>query len=82
MNVDKPLREALRDAACHRFTTVLGPGDPYHDGHIHLDVIQRRGGYRICQWDVREPPPEPAKIRPCRGRARRSPTPVKHSSKL
>ena len=24
--VAKPLREALRDSACHRFTTVLGPG--------------------------------------------------------
>ncbi len=42
VNVDKPLREALRDTACHRFTTVLGPGDPFHEGHIHLDVIQRR----------------------------------------
>lgn len=57
VTVDKPLREALRDTACHRFTTVLGPGDPYHEGHIHLDVIQRNRGYRICQWEVREPPP-------------------------
>jgi nucleoside-diphosphate-sugar epimerase len=37
--------------------TVLGPGDPYHEGHIHLDVIKRRGGYRMCQWDVRFPAP-------------------------
>jgi hypothetical protein len=57
IHVDKPLRDALRETACHRFTTVLGPGDPYHEGHIHLDVIQRRGGYRMCQWDVRVPPP-------------------------
>ena len=57
VNVDAPLRQALREAACHRFTTVLGPGEAYHSGHIHLDVIQRRGGYRICQWDVRVPPP-------------------------
>ena len=52
----KPLREALRQAACARFTTVLGPGDANHESHIHLDLLQRRSGYRICQWDVREPP--------------------------
>jgi hypothetical protein len=57
---DKPLRQALRDSACHRFTTVLGPGEPYHAGHIHLDILERRRGYRICQWDVLEPaPPKP-----------------------
>jgi hypothetical protein len=59
-NVDKSLREALRDSACHRFTTVLGPGaDSYHRSHVHLDIKQRRGGYRICEWDVRDAqPPE------------------------
>lgn len=62
IHVDKPLREALRETACRRFTTVLGPGDPFHESHIHLDVIQRRNGYRICQWDVREPKPEPEKV--------------------
>ena len=57
MNVDKPLRLDLRETACHRFTTVLGPGaDGNHEGHIHLDLIRRRNGYRICEWDVREPP--------------------------
>jgi hypothetical protein len=61
VSVDKALREGLRESACHRFTTVLGPGDPFHEGHIHLDVIQRSHGYRICQWDVREPPP-PAEV--------------------
>ena len=56
--VAKPLREALRDSACHRFTTVLGPGaDSYHSNHIHLDILERTHGSRICQWDVREPPP-------------------------
>jgi hypothetical protein len=55
--VAKPLREELRDSACHRFATVLGPGaDSYHDSHIHLDTLERSHGYRICQWDVREPP--------------------------
>jgi hypothetical protein len=62
MRVDKPLRDTLRETACRRFTTVLGPGDPFHESHIHLDVIQRRGGYRLCQWDVREPKPEPPKV--------------------
>jgi Extensin-like protein C-terminus len=62
-NVAKPLREALRDSACHRFTTVLGPGaDSYHNNHIHLDILERTHGLRICQWDVREPPPPATKI--------------------
>jgi hypothetical protein len=49
------LRAWLHDSACKSFTTVLGPGsDGYHEGHIHLDLAARRGGYRICQWDVRD----------------------------
>jgi hypothetical protein len=37
--------------------TVLGPGsDGYHEHHIHVDLAERRGNYRMCQWDVREPP--------------------------
>lgn len=60
MKADKPLREGLRRTACTRFMTVLGPGsDGYHEEHIHLDYAERRGDYRICQWDVREPPPPP-----------------------
>jgi hypothetical protein len=67
--VSKPLRDDLRDSACHRFTTVLGPGaDSHHNDHIHLDNLERINGARICQWDVREPPPPPAKI--ARGRVR------------
>ena len=55
--VAKPLREELRKTACHLFTTVLGPGaDSRHNGHIHLDILERNHGYRICQWDVPEPP--------------------------
>jgi hypothetical protein len=58
MTVAKDLREGLRASACERFTTVLGPGsDGHHEGHIHLDLAERHRGYRICQWDVREPPP-------------------------
>lgn len=57
VTVAKEFRDELRDSACHRFTTVLGPGsDGYHEAHIHLDLIARSKGYRMCQWDVREPP--------------------------
>jgi hypothetical protein len=61
INADKELRDDLRESACGRFTTVLGPGsDGYHEEHIHLDLLQRHNGYRICQWDVRVPlPPKP-----------------------
>ena len=49
-------RQRVRDAACRRFTTVLGPGsDPYHAEHIHVDLAERAHGYRMCQWDIREP---------------------------
>ncbi len=42
--------EDIRAAACKHFTTVLGPGsDPFHGDHFHVDVLQRKGGYRICQ---------------------------------
>jgi hypothetical protein len=61
--VSKPVRDDLRESACHRFTTVLGPGaDSSHNNHIHLDILERNRGARICQWDVREPPPQPAKV--------------------
>jgi len=53
--VAKPFRERMRAAACSRFSTVLGPGDPYHAEHIHLDLAERTNGYKICQWDVLEP---------------------------
>jgi hypothetical protein len=60
IKADRPLREGVRRSACTRFMTVLGPGsDGYHEEHIHLDLAERRGDYRICQWDVREPPPPP-----------------------
>jgi hypothetical protein len=50
-------RAAMKTAACDQFTTVLGPGsDGYHEDHIHLDRIERRSGYRVCQWDVRDEP--------------------------
>jgi hypothetical protein len=52
-SVAKSLREKLRQSACARFSTVLGNGaDAYHDGHVHLDLLERSNHYRICQWDV------------------------------
>jgi hypothetical protein len=54
--VPKDFRDGLRESACAQFTTVLGPGaDGFHEDHIHVDLLERRGGYRICEWDVREP---------------------------
>ena len=42
----------LRDvqgAACDQFTTVLAPGsNVYHYDHIHVDLMNRRSGYRVC----------------------------------
>lgn len=60
IKASKAMRDDVRKSACARFTTVLGPGsDGYHEEHIHLDLSERSNGYRICQWDVREPPPPP-----------------------
>jgi len=59
------LRENLKASACRSFTTVLGPGsDGYHEQHIHFDIAARRGGYRICQWEVRDKPVEVAIVIP------------------
>jgi len=49
----RDFRERLRTSACAHFTTVLGPGsDGYHEDHVHLDLAERRSGYRICQWNI------------------------------
>ncbi len=39
----------VRAAACRHFTTVIGPGEVAHDNHLHVDLRQRRGGFRLCQ---------------------------------
>jgi hypothetical protein len=58
-------REAVLQSVCARFTTVLGPGsDWYHEDHIHLDIAERRSGYRICQWNIYEPLPTVAPLLP------------------
>jgi hypothetical protein len=63
--VAREQREAVLHSVCARFTTVLGPGsDWYHEDHIHLDLAERRGGYRICQWNVYDPMPAVAPLLP------------------
>jgi len=75
--ISKDYRLGLRKATCGRFTTVLGPGsDGYHENHVHVDLAERTGGHRMCQWDVRDldeeaathavplPPPRPASAGP------------------
>jgi hypothetical protein len=63
--VPRQLRETVLHSACARFSTVLGPGsDWYHEDHIHLDLMERRGNYRICQWDVWDPMPQKAPLLP------------------
>jgi hypothetical protein len=54
--VSREFRERLRQSACMRFKTVLGPGsDGYHETHIHVDLAQRTHDYAMCQWDIRDP---------------------------
>ena len=61
--VPKDFRERLRKDTCARFSTVLGPGsDGYHENHVHVDLAERAGGHRMCQWDVREPGDEVAQV--------------------
>lgn len=43
-------QRSLNAAACLYFTTVLSPGsDEAHKDHLHLDVIERKSGYRFCR---------------------------------
>ncbi len=77
MKAPKELRVALRETACTRFTTVLGPGsDGYHEEHIHLDLAERHNGYRICQWDVREPPKPDTLVASAQLAGKPAPSPV------
>ncbi len=44
---------------------MLGPSsDWYHEDHIHLDLMERRNNYRICQWEVLDPLPQVAPLLP------------------
>lgn len=62
--VSQEFREGWKRSVCARFSTVLGPGsDGYHESHIHVDLLERRPGYRgMCRWDVRLPEVAPADV--------------------
>jgi hypothetical protein len=65
--VSRSLRESVLHSACARFSTVLGPGsDWYHEDHIHLDLMERRNNYKICQWNVWDPLPQIAPLLPAK----------------
>jgi hypothetical protein len=56
-HINKTVRNELRESACARFMTVLGPSsDGYHENHVHVDLAERRQkDFRLCQWEVRQP---------------------------
>lgn len=40
----------VRAEACKTFATVLGPGaNAAHAEHFHIDLEERKGGYKICE---------------------------------
>ena len=49
-------QDSVRAAACLEFSTVLGPGsNASHDDHLHLDIMDRNGGYRLCEQGGAKP---------------------------
>jgi hypothetical protein len=49
-------QDAVRGAACMDFSTVLGPGsNASHADHLHLDIIARTSGYRLCEQSGADP---------------------------
>jgi hypothetical protein len=42
---EKSFLKSVRGQACHRFGTVLGPGDRDHHDHFHFDIRQRKKAY-------------------------------------
>ncbi|MBO0756285.1 MAG: extensin family protein, partial [Bradyrhizobiaceae bacterium] len=54
----------IQEAACQQFATVLAPGaNVYHYDHIHVDLMRRDTGRRICE-------PEPISGEAAAARAR------------
>jgi hypothetical protein len=54
----------IQQAACQQFATVLAPGaNVYHYDHIHVDLMRRDSGRRIC-----EPDPIPGEVAAARAR--------------
>lgn len=47
---DQGFLRDVQGAACEQFTTVLAPGsNRFHYDHIHVDLMRRASGRRICQ---------------------------------
>jgi hypothetical protein len=48
--VEGAFQRTITAAACLFFRTVLSPGsDATHQDHLHLDVLERKGGYLYCR---------------------------------
>lgn len=48
--VEGAFQRTVTTAACLFFKTVLSPGsDATHQDHLHLDVLERKGGYLYCR---------------------------------
>ncbi len=48
--IEGAFQKAITAGACLHFTTVLAPGsDAAHETHLHVDIRDRKGGYRICE---------------------------------
>jgi len=48
--IEESFQRAVVGGACLYFTTVLGPhADSYHQDNLHLDVMERSHGFRLCQ---------------------------------
>src|SRR4029077_19165981 len=69
----------LRDveaAACEQFMTVLAPGsNSFHYDHIHVDLMRRRTGRRLCQPRARDGDLVASRARQNPSFAGRQPTP-------
>lgn len=49
----QPLRAGMKESACRRFATVLGPGsDGYHEDHVHVDLAKRARDFKLCRWNL------------------------------
>ncbi len=46
----RAFQAAIRGGSCAYFTTVIGPmTNKSHSDHLHLDLAERKGGYRLCE---------------------------------
>lgn len=46
---EKGLLKSVRAGGCDYFNTVLGPGYPKHNDHLHFDLKQRNSGRSYCK---------------------------------